>query len=69
MYNTSIMKSHWQIEDISMKGRFNIFFNELRAIKSIDLVCESKSILEKLFWMVIGITGTIWAAYFITLQV
>lgn len=42
---------------------------ELRNITTIDLACKTENLLEKLFWFLIGITGGIWAAYFITLQV
>ena len=51
----------------------NIFYKEvlveLRKITTIDLASRSANLLEKLLWTLIGITGTIWAAYFITLQV
>ena len=51
----------------------NIFYKEvlveLRKITTIDLASKSANLLEKLLWTLIGITGTIWAAYFITLQV
>ena len=42
---------------------------ELRKITTIDLACKSANLLEILLWSLIGITGTIWAVYFITLQV
>ena len=42
---------------------------ELRRITTIDLVSKSSNLLEKLLWSLIGIIGTIWAVYFITLQV
>ena len=51
----------------------NIFYKEvlveLRKITTIDLASKSANLLEKLLWTLIGITGTLWAAYFITLQV
>ena len=51
----------------------NIFYKEvlveLRKITTIDLASKSANLLEKTLWTLIGITGTIWAAYFITLQV
>ena len=48
---------------------YNDFLVELRKITTIDLASKSANLLEKILWTLIGITGTIWAAYFITLQV
>ena len=52
-----------------MKNFFKEVLVELRNITTIDLAIKSSNLLEKLLWTLIGITGTIWAAYFITLQV
>ena len=52
-----------------MKNFFKEVLVELRNITTIDLAIKSSNLLEKLLWTFIGITGTIWAAYFITLQV
>ena len=54
---------------IMMKIFFKEVLVELRKITTIDLACKSANRLEKLLWTLIGITGTIWAVYFITLQV
>ena len=42
---------------------------ELRNITTIDLACKTSNLLEKTLWSLIGIIGTIWAVYFVTLQV
>ena len=52
-----------------MKNFFKEVLVELRNITTIDLAIKSSNLLEKLLWTLIGVTGTIWAAYFITLQV
>ena len=52
-----------------MNNFFKEVLVELRNITTIDLAIKSSNLLEKLLWTLIGITGTIWAAYFITLQV
>ena len=44
-------------------------FTELRNITTIDLAYKTSNIFEKIFWTLIGISGTIWAVYFITLEV
>ena len=43
-------------------------FEDLRNITTVDLAYKASSILEKIFWALIGLTGTIWAVYFINLQ-
>ena len=43
-------------------------FAELRNITTIDWACKAASFLEKGLWAFIGIIGTIWAVYFISLQ-
>ena len=42
---------------------------ELRNITTVDLVYKTSNILERILWALIGIIGTLWAVYFITLQV
>ena len=41
---------------------------ELRGITTIDFVYKAANIIEKIFWLIILLIGTIWACYFITLQ-
>ena len=42
--------------------------NELKGITAIGLASQAPNILEKALWLLIGLTGTIWAFYFIGLQ-
>ena len=42
--------------------------DELRNITTLDLAYKASTILEKILWVLICITGTIWAVYFINLQ-
>ena len=42
-----------------------IFINELKSIKSLDLVGKAANLLEKLVWSIVFISGIIWAAYFL----
>ena len=41
---------------------------ELRNVTTIDLTYKAVSTLEKIIWGLIGVTGTVWAVYFISLQ-
>ena len=43
--------------------------NGLRTITTFDLTFKADNLLEKIFWTLIGISGTLWAVYFITVQV
>ena len=49
-------------------SRFQLIFNELRNITTIDLAHKTANILEKILWASIGIVGTIWAFVFIGSQ-
>ena len=42
-----------------------IFINELKSIKSLDLVGKAANLLEKLVWSIVFISGILWAAYFL----
>ena len=42
-----------------------IFINELRGIKSLDLVAKSANVLEKIIWGLVFISGMMWAAHFL----
>ena len=53
----------------NMTFSYQELITELRKIRTVDLASKAASILEKILWIVIGITGTIWASYFITWQV
>ena len=44
-------------------------FVQLRNVTSIDLAYKAANVLEKILWVLIGLIGTVWAVYFITLQV
>ena len=52
-----------------MADRYKEILAELRTITTIDLACKAANYLEKIFWTLIGISGTVWAIYFITFQV
>ena len=41
---------------------------ELRNVTTIDLAYKAVSTLEKIIWGSIGVAGTVWAIYFISLQ-
>ena len=51
-------KRHWS----------TIFINELKGIKSLDLVANAANVLEKLAWGAVFIPGILWAAYFLLNQ-
>ena len=54
-----------------MVSRTRLFkepFTELRNITTIDLACKAASVLEKILWIIIFISGTVWAVYFISVQ-
>ena len=53
---------------VSKTGLFKEPFTELRNITTIDLACKAASVLEKILWMIIFISGTVWAVYFISVQ-
>ena len=53
---------------MSQSKSYKDVFVELRNITTIDWACKAASFLEKGLWAFIGIIGTIWAVYFISLQ-
>ena len=42
--------------------------NELRNITTIDLMYNAATIFEKVLWGLIGVCGSMWAVYFISMQ-
>ena len=44
----------------------SVFKNELRGIKSLDLLLKAGNVFEKLFWLVVFILGMAWATYFLS---
>ena len=48
--------------------KINVLEAELRGITTIDFVYKAANIIEKIFWLIVLLIGTIWACYFITLQ-
>ena len=42
---------------------------EFRGATTIDLICKSENVVEKVLWITIATIGTIWAFYFIGLQI
>ena len=53
---------------VSKTRLFKELFAELRNITTIDLACKAASVLEKILWIIIFISGTVWAVYFISVQ-
>lgn len=47
------------------KSKIKHLFNETKSIKSIDLACKATSIIERLLWVVVGLSGIGWAVWFI----
>ena len=43
--------------------------NELKNVRSIELAWESKNLVERGFWTILGIIGIVWACYFIPGQI
>ena len=41
----------------------------IRTITTVELAYKASNLFEKALWTLIGISGTIWAMYFITFQV
>ena len=41
----------------------------IRSITTVDLALKASNLFEKTLWTLIGISGTIWAMYFMTFQV
>ena len=51
------------------RGRFRTVAEELKTIMFVDLACESKAFMEKLFWLALGTFGGIWLVYFMVLTI
>ena len=51
-----------------VKPSATILKNELRGIKSVDLLLKAANIIEKLFWGVVFIIGMVWATYFLNTE-
>ena len=41
------------------------FFDELKNVRTIELISTTKNIAAKLLWATLGITGIFWAFYFV----
>ena len=49
-----------------VRVQFLSLFESLRnAIGTLDLTCKASYSIEKVFWALIGVLGTVWAIYFI----
>ena len=48
---------------------WSLIWQELKSITTIDLTSKAANFLEKLFWVVMGIIGVIWAIYFTALVI
>ena len=57
------------------RGLLNMTFSSqeiivnLRKITTVDWAYKAANVLERIFWASIGIIGTSWGVYFITMQV
>ena len=51
-----------------MKEELRNLVSELKNVRTIDLASVSRTVLEKFFWMIIGILGIGWAIYFLPNQ-
>ena len=51
----------------SNQGRFAVK-EELTNIRTFDLITRTKSILEKIFWAIVAISGTIFIYHVVVLQ-
>ena len=54
-----------KLKQISLKD----LLQEVKKIASIGLACKASTIIEKLLWIVLGISGVVWAVFFLTIQV
>ena len=52
-----------------MSKKLKLLVDQLRFITTIDLLCKASTKLEKSIWLIIGLIGTVWAFYFITLRI
>ena len=50
------------------KSKLKNLTQSLRSIATFQLVTQSSSVIEKIFWSGIAISGTIWGFYFILHQ-
>ena len=50
------------------KKACQLLFAELRNITTIDLMYNAATIFEKVLWGLIGVCGSMWAVYFISIQ-
>ena len=60
------MKAAKKEED--KKSKLKNLTQRLKSIATYQLVTQSSSVIEKLFWSSIAISGTIWGFYFIVHQ-
>ena len=60
-------RNHSEQQPLPKKHKGKKISDGLRTIATIDLTCKSASILERIFWVSLGICGTVWAIYFIML--
>ena len=48
-----------------MGAKFKEWFDELKNIRTVELTLATKNFLERIFWIILGITGIAWAFYFL----
>ena len=54
------------LEHKKIKPSATVLKNELRGIKSFDLLFKAANVFEKLFWGIVFILGMAWATYFLS---
>ena len=51
-----------------LKKACQLLFAEVRNITTIDLMYNAATVFEKVLWGLIGVFGSMWAVYFISMQ-
>ena len=49
----------------TMGAKFKEWVDELKNIRTVELTLATKNFLERIFWVLLGITGIAWAFYFL----
>ena len=60
-----LKKLSGKLKQISLKD----LLQEVKKIASIGLACRASTLIEKVLWIVLGISGVVWAVFFLTFQV
>ena len=66
---TYCVKKFDLFEYLNMTTSLQEIVSGIRSITTVDLALKASNLFEKTLWTLIGISGTIWAMYFMTFQV